>query len=100
MYFVLADNNSVDVETLEDEFGAIPFSAQKYKELTGFTLPSLYLLSRSKCFVDDGNSGTDTNLYEPVFEITPIDDDGNDFTSQSSTLIGSSEERRAFFQNL
>lgn len=100
MYFVLADNNSVDVETLEDEFSTIPFSAHKYKELTGFTLPSLYLLSRSKCSMDDDNSDTDTYLCEPVFEITPIDDEGNDVPSQSSTLLGSSEERRAFFQEL
>ena len=94
MYFLLADNNS------EDEFSTIPFSAQKYKELTGFTLPSLYLLSRSKCSIDDGNSDTDTCLCEPVFEITPIDDEGNDVPSQSSTLLDSSEERRAFFQEL
>ena len=88
MYFLLADNNSG--ENLEDGSEIIPFSPKKYKEVTGFTLPSVYLLSRTKSSVADDSS--DEGLTQPVFE--------GDQQDQASALIGSSVDRGAFFAEL
>ena len=90
MYFLLADNNSSDIENLEDGSEIIPFSPEKYKEVTGFTLPGVYLLSRTKSSVDDDSS--DEGLTQPVFE--------GDQQDQASALIGSSASRSAFFAEL
>ena len=62
MYFALGNYAGVEIEEVD---GINEFSAAKYKELTGFTLPSLYLLSRSKSSVDDDSS--DESLKESVF---------------------------------
>ena len=75
----------------------MPFSAERYKDLTGFALPSVYLLSRSKQSVEDDNSD-DEHLLKPVFESSCVEDTKE--LSEPSALIGSSSERKAFFDNL
>ncbi|XP_020620757.1 uncharacterized protein LOC110058449 [Orbicella faveolata] len=100
MHFVLANYADLPVNDLEDDSENVPFSAGKYKEITGFTLPSVYLLSRS-CLSDDDNT-SDDGLHESVFRDTLpslFDEDNGDFL-QSSMLIGSSSERKAFFEDL
>ena len=94
MYFALGNYAGVQIEELD---GITEFSAAKYKELTGFTLPSLYLLSRSKCSVDDDSS--DGGLNESVFGKIR-DEQDNEIDSQPSALIGSSLERKAFLDDL
>jgi hypothetical protein len=73
----------------------VPFSAEKYKEITGFFLPSVYLLSRSKWSDDDNAS--DDGLHESAFQGTlpSLFGEDNGEVLQSSTLIGSSSERKA-----
>jgi len=75
----------------------VTFSAGKYKEMTGFTLPSVYLLSSSCLSNDDYTS--DDSLHEPVFQDTLPSLFDKDFL-QSSMLIDSSSERKAFFEDL
>lgn len=78
----------------------MPFSASKYKEITGFTLPSVYLLSRS--YLSDDDKSSDESLQESVFRDTlpSLFDEDKDYFLQSSVLTGSSSERKAFFDDL
>ena len=100
MHFVLANYADLPVNDLGDDSESMPFSAGKYKEITGFTLPSIYLLSRS--LLSDDDNASDDSLHESVFRDTrpnPVDDDNAHFL-QSSMLIGTSSERKAFFEDL
>ena len=94
MYFALGNYVGVQIEEVD---GITEFSAAKYKELTSFTLPSLYLLSRRKSSVDHDSS--DESLKESVFGKISYEQE-NEVASQPSALIGSSLERKAFFDDL
>jgi len=97
MHFVLANYADLPVNDLGDDSESVPFSAAKYKEITGFTLPSVYLLSRS--YLSDDDKSSDESLQESVFLPSLLPEDNSDFL-QSSMLIGSSSERNAFFEDL
>ena len=100
MHFVLANYADQPVNDLEADSDSVPFSAGKYKEITGFTLPNVYLLSRS--YLSDDDNSSDESLQESVFRDTRpslFDEDNGDFL-QSSMLTGSSSERQAFFEDL
>ena len=152
MYFSLGNYGGVILHDLEVEYDIVPFSVEKYKEVTGFALPSLFLLSRRRNYVDDDDSDDDLT---PVFESTCVENvklvnlqaesfsedkakqsakesvvriqeivqeeeevealemwrstshfhnwlpaDTSEEIFQSSTLIGSSSERTAFFEEL
>lgn len=97
MYLSLGNYPGDQVVDLEDGPDIVPFSAERYKDLTGFALPSVYLLSRSKQSVEDGNSN-DEHLLKPVLESTRVEDRKE--LSKPSALIGSSSERKAFFDDL
>ena len=56
MHFVLPNYADQPVNDLEADSDSVPFSAGKYKEITGFNLPSIYLLSRSYLSDDDNSS--------------------------------------------
>ena len=97
MYLSLGNYAGDQVVDLEDGPDIVPFSAERYKDLTGFALPSVYLLSRTKQSVEDDNSD-DEHLLKPVFESSCVEDTKE--LSEPSALIGSSSERKAFFDNL
>ena len=59
MHFVLANYADLSVNNLEDDSESMPFSVGKYKEITGFTPLSIYLLLRS-CLSDDHNASDDS----------------------------------------
>ena len=96
MYISLGNYAGDPVDNMEDGNDILPFSAERYKSVTGFALPSIYLLSRSKESVDYNDS--DDDLVRPAFESTSNDESENVF--QSSALIGSSSEREVFFNDL
>ena len=94
MYFALGNYAGVQIEEVD---GITEFSTAEYKELTSYTLLSPYLLSRSKSSVDDDSS--DESLKESVFGKISYEQE-NEVASQPSALIGSSLERKAFFDDL
>ena len=55
MYLSLGNYAGDQVVDLEDGPDIVPFSLEQYKDLTGFALPSVYVLSRSKQSVEDDN---------------------------------------------
>ena len=65
MHLSLGNYAGDQVVYLEDGPDIEPFSAEQYKDLTGFALPSVYLLSRSKQSVEDDNSDNE-HLLKPV----------------------------------
>ena len=86
------------INKLTENGKEIAFTPEKYKPVTGFTVPSIYLMTKETFPVsisdDDESSSEDFPTMSEIITSTPEQQD------RHSTLIGSSEERQHFFNQL
>lgn len=93
MVVMISNFNGDAINHLEEDGRSLPFTAERYKAVTGFTKPRLYLMSKT---LGLSNSSDDEDLF--VLALPPHDTDQQD--NQPSQLIGTSEERKEYRNQL
>ncbi|XP_068726598.1 uncharacterized protein [Montipora capricornis] len=97
---------SIDIGNFSGEFvrfmndGGRPleFTAEKYKQMTGFPVPRLYLLTRDKNDSSEADDSSDDELMKATFEENAASPPTSSSYGENKRLIGTSTERPEDFQ--
>ena len=84
----VGDFNGTCITNVVVDGEAVPFTAERYEQATGFTKPRLYVLTKEKISFDSGN---EEDLLQPVFRPRDAEHDSN-----KSHLLGTSKEREEY----
>ena len=94
------------IDNLIDDGKEVAFTPARYKSITGFNEPTLYLLTKEKIDCDSETSENETSDLgipdpEPIFPtLESVIGPKTSTPIESSNLIGTTEERSTFFHEL
>ena len=84
---------------MQDGGKPLQFTAEKYKQITGFAVPRIYLLTRKQDHESDEDHSED-DFLTPAFENKAASPPTTLSLDESDGLIGTSKERQEYFEDL
>ena len=84
---------------MQDGGKPLQFTAEKYKQITGFAVPRIYLLTRKQDLESEKDHFED-DFLTPTFENKAVSPPTSLSLDESDGLIGTSKERQENFEDL